>query len=436
MSSSLLTSPYFATAIQQLVETRPAQTTQTIYSSQGIKLVERGVAMDSGLYKRLQRHRLSLPLDELLMAQDAVSGKSLREVAELAIERQVFLSSMLDKPADRALALELLEALRLPPPIAFQLSVMRDVHPTLFSFSITSALVAGWLAATSADALRYDSAMLSTGGLLQDIGMMHLDPALLQSGGPLTAKQRRQLHSHPLIAVMLLERHQEYPREFIRGVREHHETMDGTGYPSGHRGEKISHWGKVLGLSQVVSAFLRPGRGSSTQRLSVLLRTTRQYDPALSGRVLALAMRVIDEGVAPRPTETADPDPVQDPVPHLIAMDQLLTEWPVALGPDAALDDSCRAGMTMVSEQCRQMRRILVEAGASVEQLALLGVSQGDEDLNRELMLIARELAWQMGTLAAQMPQRSVFHEGNAMPDRLVQWTMQLQRCSDALLVC
>lgn len=434
MPFPLLTSPHFATAVGHLVETRPPQATQTIYSSQGIKLIERGASVDAGLYDRLQQHRLSTPLDELLVAQDAVSGKNLRTTAEALIGQQPFLSSMLEEPKVLSRALEALEALRLPAPVAFQLSVMRDVHPSLFRFSVSSALIAGWLATASPDSLRYDSSMLSAGGLLQDIGMMHLDPALLQSGGPLTAKQRRQLHSHPLVAVVLLERHQEYPRELIRAVREHHETMDGRGYPSGLPGENLSHWGKVLGLSQVVSAMIRPGRGSSMHRLSVLLRTTRQYDPVLSGRVLALAMRLIGQDAPLSTTGRFQTDPVRDPVPHLISIEQLLAEWPAALGSDAALPGSCRASMAMVSEHCRQMRRVLVEAGASVEQLALLGTGETDEVLHTELTQIARELAWQMQTAAALVFQRWAGVEGDAMPDGLQEWTAKVQRCSDFLL--
>ncbi len=434
MSSPVPASPHFIEAVQQLTDTRPPQAAQAIYSSNGIKLVERGVAVDSGLYERLLQHQLATPLQDALQAQDSVTGKSLRAAAEDLLERRAFLAYMLEKPAARALALDAIEAQRLPPPIAFHLSVLRDVYPALFSFSLCSALVAGWLAATSHDALRYDAVMLSAGGLLQDIGMMHLDPALLQPSGPLTPEQRRQLHSHPLVSGVLLERHHEYPRELIRAVREHHETLDGSGYPAGLPGDKISPWGKVLGLSQVTAALLRPGRGHSTHRLSMLLRTTRQYDAALAERLLTVVLRLIDADVPPSPTEMASLEPVNDPVPHLIAMDQLLAAWPDALGPEADLPASCRPGMAVVGDQCRQMRRVLADAGANAEQLVLLGSAQADEVLNTELSLIARELAWQMRTLAAQVPQRWGARAGEVLPAALQDWSTRVeQRCGGLL---
>ena len=46
---------------------------QAIYSSNGIKLVERGLRVDSGLFERLINHRLQVPIDESLSAEKALT---------------------------------------------------------------------------------------------------------------------------------------------------------------------------------------------------------------------------------------------------------------------------------------------------------------------------------------------------------------------------
>ena len=433
MSSIPPASPHFSAAVQQLTDTRPPQTTQAIYTSQGIKLIERGLVVDPGLYSRLLQHQLAAPLDESLQAQDTVTGKSLRAVAEDLIERRTVLERLFEKPGTRAHALEALEAVPLPAPIAFQLTVQRDVHPTLFSYSVCAALVAGWLGSTGA-AMRYDTVMLSAGGLLQDLGMMHVDPVLLQPIGPLSPEQRRQLASHPLVSALLLERHHEYPRELIRGVREHHEVLDGSGYPSGLSADKISPWGRILGLAQVTSALLRPGRGQSTQRLSVLLRTTRQYDAVLAERLLLVVQRLVDDEVAPSPTEMATIEPLEDPVRRLIALDQALAAWPIAVADDTRLSAPRRAALAMAGAQCQQMRRLLADAGANSEQLAGLGSAEGDDSLHNELSLIARELAWQMRTQAAQVHQRWGVVPGEILPRALKDWIDLVEREIGGLL--
>lgn len=434
MSAAPPASPNFQEAIQQLTDERPPMAAAAIYSSQGVKLIDKGGQVDSRLYERLIRHQLAVPLEFSLQAQDSVNGKFLRATAERLIERSSVLGYMLDKPGLQATLLEALESTPLPAPIAFQLSVARDVHPSLFQYCVCTALIAGWLG-TGQGALRYDVQMLVAAGLLQDLGMMHVDPVLLQPEGPLTSEQRRQLYSHPLVSALLLERHHEYPRELIRAVREHHEMLDGSGYPAGLSDDKISAWGRILALAQVVSALLRPGRERSYLRLSLLLRTNRnQFEQVLSDRVLAVVQQLGRDSVPATPTELASLEPLASPAIRLIAMDNLLAAWPAQLAEHATATPVRRAGMVSLGLQCEKMRRLLAEAGASAEQLTQLGNDFQDEMLTSELSLIAQEMAWQLRTLTRQAGRRWPLAAGETLPEPLVDWVRQVRDCIGGLV--
>src|SRR6218665_630497 len=132
----------FQEAVQHLVDDRPPTAVNAIYSSQGIKLIERGVKVDPRLYERLMRHQLSAPLEDALQAQDSINGKALRAAAEELIERRPVLAFLLQHQVQQAQLLDALEAIPLPPPVAFQLSVARDVHPALFQYSLFTTLLA------------------------------------------------------------------------------------------------------------------------------------------------------------------------------------------------------------------------------------------------------------------------------------------------------
>jgi HD-GYP domain-containing protein (c-di-GMP phosphodiesterase class II) len=411
----------FQEAVQQLVDDRPPTAVNAIYSSQGIKLIERGVKVDPKLYERLMRHQLAAPLEDALQAQDSINGKALRTVAERLIERRPVLAFLLQSEVQQAQLLDALEAIPLPTPVAFQLSVARDVHPALFQYSVCTALLAGWLVLRPG-MLRYDVIMPMAAGLLQDLGMMHIDHALLQPKGDLTPEQRRQLYSHPLVSALLLERHHEYPREMIRAVREHHELLDGSGYPAHLAGDKVSPWGRVVSLAQVMSALLRPGRGLSALRLSLLLRTNRhQFDPALCDRVLNALRGMASENVPASATEMASLEPVASPVTQLISIDRLLAAWPGTLGRDAAATPARVQGMAAIGQQCEQMRRLLADVGASGDQLLMLGDEQ-DPDLMSELSLITQEMAWQLRTLARNASSRWAPAAGEELPAVLAAW--------------
>jgi HD-GYP domain-containing protein (c-di-GMP phosphodiesterase class II) len=418
----------FQEAVQQLVDDRPPTAVNAIYSSQGIKLIERGVKVDPRLYERLLRHQLSAPLEDALQAQDSINGKALRSTAEDLVERRPVLARLLGHGNQQAQLLDALEAIPLPPPVAFQLSVARDVHPALFQYAVCTALLAGWLVLRPG-MVRYDVIMPMAAGLLQDLGMMHIDPALLQPQGDLTPEQRRQLYSHPLVSALLLERHHEYPRELIRAVREHHELLDGSGYPAHLAGDRISPWGRVVSLAQVMSALLRPGRALSALRLSLLLRTNRhQFDPALGDRVLDALRGMASENALASVTGMAALEPGASPVGQLIAFDRLLAAWPATLGRGGAATPARVQGMAAIGQQCEQMRRLLADVGASGDQLLMLGDDQ-DADLMAELSLVAQEMTWQLRALARNARRRWAPAAGEELPTALAAWVGEVDAC-------
>lgn len=86
--------------------------------------------------------------------------------------------------------------------------------------------------------------------------MLAADPALHDPAQPpLGDAARAQLLAHSQASARLLEPHHVYPRELVRAITEHHERLDGSGYPRGLDGEAISAWGRVLSITEVVSAM-------------------------------------------------------------------------------------------------------------------------------------------------------------------------------------
>src|SRR5436853_4915479 len=82
--------PAFVHAVAELGAKRPVRTSQAIYNTQGIKLLEVGVTIDQTLYERLFSHRLSLPLDECIDPGPGTDGASLAEAARAAAARWPF----------------------------------------------------------------------------------------------------------------------------------------------------------------------------------------------------------------------------------------------------------------------------------------------------------------------------------------------------------
>lgn len=393
----------------------PVVTTQAIFNDRGIKIIEQGVQINAGLYERLMAHALTKPIEESLTSTATMTGSALRDHAEQALCELPFFARISADRRIRSLLLDTLEKLPLPAPLAFQITLASEVHPALFRHSIDMALLAAWLTLSPLVA-RFDISLAAAAGLLHDIGMMHLDPVLLAPQQDIDSEQSRQLYAHPLVSTALIERHHQYPRELLRAVKEHHEFLDGSGYPSNLRGQAISPLGRVLSISDVVTTMLAPQREANELRLSVLLRMNRhRYDAALLERVL--------QHLEPHADLHANAGArMADPVSRLLEIDAALSSWPVGQVLQVSLHGPRHEGMAAVTEQAAQLRRTLASVGVTPQQLAQVGADAQDEFLQSELTLLAQEATWQLRALARQTRRRWQLEPDGQYPVALHAW--------------
>ena len=415
MKDSASDQQHFAKAVAQLGETHDVISSQAIFNAHGVKIVDKGVAINLRLYERLMEHKLSVPLEDSVTSDSCVSGETLRQSADVIMRDTPFFGRMANDEKARKLLLNVIETVPLPDAVALQLTVAHDLRPEIYLHLVRTALIAAWLAKTAA-VLRFDLGMAAAGGLLHDIGMLHVDPLLLQPERRLNRDQRRQLYSHPLLSTALVERHHQYAREVVRAVGEHHECLDGSGYPRNLTGDAISTLGRILSLSQAVASMFAPGRSAPELRLSVLLRMTiGRYDSALARQVMALLRPELD-------VMSAEITLLRDPIAALRDIDALLCQWPLAM-PDALnLAPARRQALDLVAGRSAQMRRVLAGVGAVPEQLDQLGSAALDDNLQTELTLMTQEAIWQLRTLAREARRRWRAQAGEEFPPVFAAW--------------
>jgi len=395
---------------------------RAIYSSVGVKLIDRGVRVDSQLYHRLLNHKLQVPLDESLTAENTVTAAELRDQAERLIAERSFYGRLVADPSDRTALLGAIGGMTLPQAIAFRLTVARDCHNAVFCHSLQVALIALYLGlrqGLTAAPLR----ALAAAALLHDLGVLHIDPGILEEDHRFTAVDRRQLLAHPLTAAMIVEQRPEYPPEVARAILEHHERHDGSGYPRGLKGGEISVGGRILLLAELVAALLDKKLSEPGKRLSLILRLNHgKFDRTMSRQVVRLLQK--------EAAGETDREQEQRNAERLERLGEECDKWRLARSELASYSSAAPAVGSFLADRVAALERSLADAGLHPDQLPSTLVDlAGQPAAVNELAMLMRETGWQLNTIIHDVFARFPRLETTEKPgERAIRdWLLQLQ---------
>ncbi len=128
----------------------------------------------------------------------------------------------------------------------------------------------------------YKQIELGTAGLLHEIGMLRIPPEVYQHQRELSEKERKTIIAHPVLSYKILK-NLDLSQNVLLAVLEHHEHIDGSGYPRNLKGEQISFFGKIIGAASAYSAAIssRPFReeqNGHTGMMDLLKSLGKRYD--------------------------------------------------------------------------------------------------------------------------------------------------------------
>jgi HD-GYP domain-containing protein (c-di-GMP phosphodiesterase class II) len=99
---------------------------------------------------------------------------------------------------------------------------------------------------------------LALGCAMCDVGMTQLPPELLDNPTALTDTQRRIIRAHPKMGAELVAKNKQVNFEVVAIIENHHERMDGSGYPRGMEGATIPVLARIAGLVDAYDAMITP----------------------------------------------------------------------------------------------------------------------------------------------------------------------------------
>jgi len=133
---------------------------------------------------------------------------------------------------------------------------------------------------------------LMLGGVIHDIGKIAIPSSFLNKPGRLTATEFALIKTHSAIGYDIVK-DVEFTWPIAQMVRQHHERMDGSGYPDGLKGEDILFESRIICVADVIESMAsnrpyRPALGIDLALEEIARNKGRLYDDAVTDACLKL----------------------------------------------------------------------------------------------------------------------------------------------------
>ena len=133
---------------------------------------------------------------------------------------------------------------------------------------------------------------LRVAGYLHDIGKITIPAEILSKPGKLSPIEYELIKGHPQSGYDVLK-DVEFPWPIAQVALQHHERMDGSGYPQGLKGEAILFEARIMAVADVMEAMsshrpYRSGLGVGKVLAEIERGRGTAYDPAVADACLKM----------------------------------------------------------------------------------------------------------------------------------------------------
>ncbi|MDR3275959.1 MAG: HD-GYP domain-containing protein [Treponema sp.] len=141
---------------------------------------------------------------------------------------------------------------------------------------------------------------LGMAALLHEAGMARLPPQITGQNRPLTQQEQQLVLNHPIEGYQLLQSFKT-PQNISLPALEHHERINGEGYPRKLREDQISRYGKIIAVACSYEAMSAPrpfrdAKDGYTNMLELLKNERKGYDETII-RALVLSLSIYPVGL-------------------------------------------------------------------------------------------------------------------------------------------
>lgn len=165
--------------------------------------------------------------------------------------------------------------------VAMNIDALKVSDEYTFKHSVDVATMA-MIIARKSGLPNKDVYQIGVAGLLHDVGKSHIPNEILNKAGKLTEEEFTVMKNHTIYGYNILKEKSEISNEIIAGVLQHHEKINGRGYPLKLADKQITPYARVLSVADIYDALVteRPYKKgfSAHDALEMIMAMTDELD--------------------------------------------------------------------------------------------------------------------------------------------------------------
>lgn len=183
--------------------------------------------------------------------------------------------------ATDSIADDLMDAINENDAIAIDISALKTSDEYTFKHSVDVATIS-MIVAKQQGLSQKEIREIGIAGLLHDIGKTKVPLSILNKPGRLTEQEFAVMKQHSVFGYRMIQDNPNCTPAICLGVLQHHEKMNGIGYPMGSEADKISPYARILSIADIYDALVteRPYKAAYSQRdaVEMIMSMTMELD--------------------------------------------------------------------------------------------------------------------------------------------------------------
>lgn len=242
--------------LAEVNDIQPVFALKDIRSDQGAVLVKKDSPIDLACVKLLREHKLDVPIENSITLEGCFTADIIYALLFNFITEEPSYNELFQKRNTSESLKACVDAFSHYDILRQKLNVLAIQLPDIFD----QAFFCGWMVVTILESEKKSQADLDSAfiaAISHDFGLLDVSTNIMFKPGKLNSEEWRAMQQHPAFGAKLLRGLLDIDDQCVRAVLEHHEVMDGSGYPNGKISLQLSPLGQLLYLIDGVNAIYR-----------------------------------------------------------------------------------------------------------------------------------------------------------------------------------